>query len=547
MASSQASGVDASGYTVELTAGSSTMHGSATTIAANPTSAANTPHASESSSASAPTPSPKPQDSPEILDLLKKFQDFDDKAVYDQVKLECQKKEAMNFVVQFGVDEAKVACNLDHRDFDTLMKQRNVFGEGKLPVRWINIWNPSRQRSTIKAIGKHYNFSKRLILSIWAWDAVKEELIKKKREAAEAALLARDPGRVFRSKGNAHLNDLENGVNGRLDAAASSVSVSSAGSKNEDNSDLAGIFDPKSMATFAMMQKTIDYTSIDLGPRYTVLSFHESYYESFSQEEGENNPDWATEELKSTRDNTLKVFRQLSKQGQEEDKHKIMQLTSVRESMSMARDKEGKEGACNIFYYLFEDYSGAMFILGSTKAALDVISKRVLRTAEWRNKDNTTDIIPKLYKLNKELRELRHLFTNYNTLISKIINKDLDEAAEAAAPGHPVDTLLSYSALNRFKRLQVQLQSLMLDTIKDYLDEKESLQDTIPDLTEGYTKWSYWGSFAVIAGVSFMSLFFFSKVLMFLSDWLDHFAERVEGCFKKLTGSKTVDKGTKYE
>lgn len=65
------------------------------------------------------------------------------------------------------------------------------------------------------------------------------------------------------------------------------------------------------------------------------------------------------------------MFRQLSKQGQEEDKHKIMQLTSVRESM--VRGQEGKEGACNIFYYLFEDYSGAMFILNNTKGALSQI------------------------------------------------------------------------------------------------------------------------------------------------------------------------------
>lgn len=69
----------------------------------------------------------------------------------------------------------------------------------------------------------------------------------------------------------------------------------------------------------------------------------------------------------------------------------------------------------------------------------------------------------------------------------------------------------------------------------------------IPELTGGYTKWTYWGSFAVIAGVSFMSIFFFSKVLMFLSDWLDRFAERVEGCFKKKAGWKPVENGSEDE
>ncbi len=39
--------------------------------------------------------------------------------------------------------------------------------------------------------------------------------------------------------------------------------------------------------------------------------------------------------------------------------------------------------------------------------------------------------------------------------------------------------MLSKKARDRFERLRDQLQSLMLDTIQDYLDEKDSLMNTV--------------------------------------------------------------------
>ena len=176
-----------------------------------------------------------------------------------------------------------------------------------------------------------------------------------------------------------------------------------------------------------------------------------------------------------------------------------------------------------------------------------------------------SDIIPTLYKLNKELRQLQHLFTNYKDVIGRLV----DSEAKISSSEVSMAERLSPKASTRFKRLQAQMQSLMLDTITDYLDEKTSLQDTyfnlmtqkdshsterltrsatllaklsvfflpisfmtsyfsveIPHMSDNYTTWTYWGSFAVIASVSFLSLFFFSKVLMFLSESLDHATER---------------------
>jgi len=127
---------------------------------------------------------------------------------------------------------------------------------------------------------------------------------------------------------------------------------------------------------------------------------------------------------------------------------------------------------------------------------------------------------------------------------------------------------LSKKARHRFERLRDQLQSLMLDTIQDYLDEKESLQGTyfnltnqkdsqatarltrsatvlaklsmfflplsfmtsyfsvqIPDLNSLYDGRTYWVTFGVVGTISFLSVFFFSRLLIFLSDRLDSWAE----------------------
>lgn len=156
------------------------------------------------------------------------------------------------------------------------------------------------------------------------------------------------------------------------------------------------------------------------------------------------------------------------------------------------------------------------------------------------------------------------------------IDNSVVEASILGHPSPPRDVLgpeiarrqrgvkLSQRAYDRFDRLGTRLRLLMLDTIDEYLAEKASLSDTyfnlmsqndsqatnklnrsasllaklsvfflpisfmtsyfsiqIPELTDGYTGTTYWVSFAVIAALSFSSLFFFSRLLMFVSDVLD--------------------------
>lgn len=53
-----------------------------------------------------------------------------------------------------------------------------------------------------------------------------------------------------------------------------------------------------------------------------------------------------------------------------------------------------------------------------------------------------------------------------------------------------------------------------------------------------YTYWhgtDYWYSFAVIASLSFLCLFFFSRLLMFASDTLDEWASHIMQWFRRLS------------
>ncbi|KAI1130468.1 hypothetical protein F5Y10DRAFT_119492 [Nemania abortiva] len=242
------------------------------------------------------------------------------------------------------------------------------------------------------------------------------------------------------------------------------------------------------------------------------------------------------------------------------------------------------EGTSNLFYYLFEDYVAA----GPLKTAekkLEHITTKVLDSARPKIRNKSRDIIPTLHYLSKDLRELKHLFENYRNLISKITA--LGKADAQAPNGHGEDVrkvMLTDTALSRFDRLGDRLQYLMLNSIEGYLGEISAVSSTYFNLTQQkdseatarltrsatllaklsvfflpisfltsyfsvqiedlYMYWhgtDYWYSFAVIASVSFVSLFFFSRLLMFFSDTLDMWATQSVTLFRKVLGLKAPD------
>ncbi|KAI0421015.1 hypothetical protein F5X98DRAFT_289200 [Xylaria grammica] len=242
------------------------------------------------------------------------------------------------------------------------------------------------------------------------------------------------------------------------------------------------------------------------------------------------------------------------------------------------------EGTSNLFYYLFEDYVAA----GPLKTAekkLEQMTHKVLESARPKIRKKSIDIIPTLHHLSKDLRELKHLFENYKNLISKITA--LGKVDAPTRNSHVDDVrrvMLTDTALSRFERLGDRLQYLMLNSIEGYLGEINALSGTYFNLTQQkdseatarltrsatllaklsvfflpisfltsyfsiqiedlYIYWhgtDYWYSFAVIASLSFVALFFFSRLLMFASDTLDEWASSISKWFRNILRAMGFD------
>ncbi|KAL1865480.1 hypothetical protein Daus18300_007125 [Diaporthe australafricana] len=252
------------------------------------------------------------------------------------------------------------------------------------------------------------------------------------------------------------------------------------------------------------------------------------------------------------------------------------QRGSVPAARTTVKESEADvDGSANLFYYLFEDYSAGISILKDSSMTLSRLTDDVLQITDRHNKNRDTSyIIKTLYARGKDLRQLKHLFESYEKLFTGIMDlgtengsedKEAMTASTANLNGTPARGVkLSQKAYDRFARLSDRLKLLMLDTIDEYLEEKSSLSSTyfnllalkdsqttsklnrsasllaklsvfflpisfmtsyfsveIPDLSASWTGRTYWISFAVISALSFACLFFFSRLLMIVSDVLD--------------------------
>ncbi|KAH6660561.1 hypothetical protein BKA67DRAFT_641640 [Truncatella angustata] len=266
------------------------------------------------------------------------------------------------------------------------------------------------------------------------------------------------------------------------------------------------------------------------------------------------------------------------------------------------------EGTSSLFYYLFEDYSATGPLKAAGKI-LEELTPKVLHSAERKSRVKSREIIQPLHILSKDLRTLKHLFETYMILINKILtatkrpgppqpdprfsfalrseSSNLSESLIMSSdPQRKV--FLTSSALQRFDRLRDRLRSIMLSTIEGHFEEINALQDTYFNLTQqkdsaatarltrsatllaklsvfflpisfitayfsiqvediytGWTAGDYYYTFAVTISVSFLSLFFFGRLLTALSDALDDWADKISDGFRKvfrvITGFKMDD------
>jgi len=96
-------------------------------------------------------------DSPEINS---KFSNFDTEESFPCSDSQVRDPLSRNFVVDFSDEEAWCAFDLSEVSIGTLVR---ALRPPNLNTRWINIWQPHVQQEVISVIGKHYEFSPRLL------------------------------------------------------------------------------------------------------------------------------------------------------------------------------------------------------------------------------------------------------------------------------------------------------------------------------------------------------------------------------------------------
>jgi hypothetical protein len=65
----------------------------------------------------------------------------------------------------------------------------------------------------------------------------------------------------------------------------------------------------------------------------------------------------------------------------------------------------------------------------------------------------------------------------------------------------------------------------------------------INDLQDTFTAKNYWTAFAIIMSLSFLALFFFSRLLMYVTETLDAWTKQVTQSFARLITPRALKKG----
>ncbi|OTB01525.1 hypothetical protein M426DRAFT_323410 [Hypoxylon sp. CI-4A] len=533
--------------------------------------------------------------------LADAFHDFDKDDIYQMAEDHVTNENSKNFVVEFAHEKARIAFDLTKENIDELLA-RNP--DDSYPIRWINIWDPSAQRDAMKAISDKYEFSRRLYALMIAPRFQQEPPKPKeeKRPKSRHQQTSYDPEKALNINGSLSMkHQIATKIDDNLalyQQVKDTVNYFSTdqtqkafciGANWLHKRPLRDLDPPHRHHRVATLR---DHHQVSILPpkhwqwlalcnNHTVLSIHEMHLFD-PVPEGKDKDKWHRDELECLRAHTRDVLRQLSKRGYKQYASDPLAQITVRQSLKssqpdLSRRESGMsfynhselgsvadEGTSNLFHYLFEDYGAA----GSLKAAeseLEAMTRNILDSTRRSKVSKSSEIIPTLHYLSKDLREFKHLFENYKNLISKIMAVGRHDSHSHRQSDDGI--FLTSSALSRFDRLGDRLQYLMLNTIEGYLEEIAALSTTYFNLTQQkdsqatarltrsatllaklsvfflpisfmtsyfsiqiedlYIYWTgqtYWYAFAVIASVSFLSLFFFSRLLMFFSDVMDDWA-----------------------
>ncbi|KAH8599018.1 hypothetical protein B0O99DRAFT_33294 [Bisporella sp. PMI_857] len=501
-----------------------------------------------------------------------KFEDFDDETVYEQSQSRVLRDATSNFVVDFGKEKVHIAFDVGVEDVQNLLDAEH---RPETPVRWINIWAPNKQPEVINLLATKYKFSPRLCAVIKTNPPVLKPKVEEKHV------------RRFRSK-PAQKDDIE--ANTSMDSSRIS-SPSPNAEKASHYTISKSMIHYQSIdvgahflcigANWMHKQSTLSWddsivsegmqqplwTWLVLCDDDTVISLHEGT--EFVH---------GTDDIKSMRSNTLSVLSQLSIHGHLSADP--ISLQTVRHTLDLDRSQaeRGVEGASNLFYYLFDDWRAVYSTLATYKNRLEELQTEILGDMARKSyKAPNVEIIPRLHSLGRQVRQMQHLYQGYKNLIERILEPKATTIYIGGSSSQDPDSTqfkgrgvpLAQSASVRFERLGDRLHLLILNGIDELLAEKDALVNTyfninaqkdseatarltrsatllaklsvlflpvslmtayfsvqIEDLNH-YSSKDYWYSFAVIMCLSVSALFFFGRLLMYITETLDNWVKGV--------------------
>lgn len=503
------------------------------------------------------------------------FDDFDNEVVYADSLGQATDQHARNFVVQFGKAEAQVAFNLNYDKFKALL-------EGPMPaerpVRWINIWAPDQQADVVNMLGERYDFSPRL-LAIMRTEppeiVVQEERTSRFRRKQQPVKEAdMELAEVVVTSAESYKGRSRKGVV-QTEISHYTLAEQMINFQSIDFGTRYLCIGANWMHTLARVSEDIEIAAegeqrrlwswLVLCDDHTVISVHEDPGET-------PNP----EDVKSIRANTLSVLKQLSERGRGGSLDPISMQT-VRQALKDDVDElgQGMEGSSLLFYYLFDDWRAVFRTVAMYKQRLGEL--RTIILGDIGRKSISTprvEIIPRLHVLGGQIRQSQHLYEGYKNLIDRALRALEPKSTGAVGFGTPRTlsnlgqthrgVIMAKSASQRFERLGDRLELLILSKTKEFLDEKDALISTyfninaqkdseatarltrsatllaklsvlflpvslmtsyfsvqISDLTGVYTSKDYWSAFAVLMSISFLFVFFFGRLLMWVTETLD--------------------------
>ncbi|KAF2019019.1 hypothetical protein BU24DRAFT_385819 [Aaosphaeria arxii CBS 175.79] len=456
-------------------------------------------------------------------DIVAAFRNFDDERAFDLFDRQTRDPHSSNFCIDFGDDEAYCGFDLASDSFERLLRTPRP---PSIHTRWINLWMPYNQKSTLHALAKHYDFSPRLLGTMCS-DPIppKPKFLHSKKSSA--TLRSRRSTKSSKSK-SSHRSSNEESLDSEESIGMTEMMHSTQLEMVRD------------LGHYQIVNDVWHWSSVDWGRRFVCLGYNSLHnvrtnsapHTDDDLDHGLDTPhgkriwNWLMlcedktvisisedpfplydgtlkmhdlKTLYTVRRNLVSVFRQLTKAPTPLRDHSLTMLPvrhrigdSEEETAHRPTDAPGL-----LFYYLFEDWFTTYSLVTRRQhgyaAELDRLRREMLVKANLTHVDQ-------LHHIGCQLAVLKRVYQSYELIIERVLKKQeatlaslknshivsgLDSLSSSlpivhGSPQIPeADSLLGVSlssaARVRFERLKDRIKLYALSEIQECIDQKDSL------------------------------------------------------------------------